>query len=238
MEHIKIISYNIMADVYTSPDKFPYVTDPHILSWDYRLKLILQKIDDYDADIICLQEVEISKIPTDFIAHYPEYECIHHVINKKRKNIIGNMTFWRKNKFKMVSHELGSYGIFITLVYDDFTFWLANIHLRAGKISGVADRVCQIKSCLKKLPSIPSLICGDFNDPMAENAEIRKLFEACNMTCHSGGISWCGITEHNTFDHIVVRDMVIVVMPNIEFTYLPNETEPSDHCAIRFCIGC
>lgn len=100
---MKIISYNILANkwaIYKEDDetthklkyRYEYV-DKDILSWEYRLPRIINKIKSYDPGIICLQEVELKSIENDFIVNFPEYNNYHHTINKKRSNDIGNITF-------------------------------------------------------------------------------------------------------------------------------------------------
>jgi CCR4-NOT transcription complex subunit 6 len=51
-----ILCYNILCDRYASPYMYGY-TPKYALAWDYRKKLILDELLDYNADIACLQEV-------------------------------------------------------------------------------------------------------------------------------------------------------------------------------------
>lgn len=57
--NFKVLSYNILADLYAITDRFDYCPSWAIL-WPYRRKNLLQEIIAYDADIICLQEVLVS----------------------------------------------------------------------------------------------------------------------------------------------------------------------------------
>lgn len=57
--NFKVLSYNILADLYAITDRFDYCPSWAIL-WPYRRKNLLQEIIGYDADIICLQEVLVS----------------------------------------------------------------------------------------------------------------------------------------------------------------------------------
>jgi mRNA deadenylase 3'-5' endonuclease subunit Ccr4 len=53
----KVLHYNILSDHLALPQLYHYCP-PWALSWEYRRKLILQEIRQYDADIVCLQEVQ------------------------------------------------------------------------------------------------------------------------------------------------------------------------------------
>jgi CCR4-NOT transcription complex subunit 6 len=56
-----LLSYNVLADLYATSDKFSYC--PHwALSWAYRKQNLLREIVSYRADILCLQEVIKSSL--------------------------------------------------------------------------------------------------------------------------------------------------------------------------------
>lgn len=54
---IKVITYNILANRYAMSGHHNYCPPQH-LDWGYRCPRILQELGHYDADIICLQEVQ------------------------------------------------------------------------------------------------------------------------------------------------------------------------------------
>lgn len=54
-----VLSYNILADVYATSETFSYCPS-WALSWPYRRQNLLREIVGYRADIICLQEVNIT----------------------------------------------------------------------------------------------------------------------------------------------------------------------------------
>jgi len=64
MDHsgFRLLSYNILADIYADSDYtrtvlHPYCP-PYALNIDYRIQLILKELDGYRADVLCLQEVD------------------------------------------------------------------------------------------------------------------------------------------------------------------------------------
>ncbi|CAG2066169.1 unnamed protein product, partial [Timema podura] len=61
----RVVSYNILADLYADSEVartqlYPYCPS-YALTIDYRKQLILRELLGYNADLICLQEVD-SKI--------------------------------------------------------------------------------------------------------------------------------------------------------------------------------
>ena len=60
---VKVVSYNLLADhLATPPDRIErYLWEscpPHAVSWEHRLELLLAELRGYDADVLCLQEVQ------------------------------------------------------------------------------------------------------------------------------------------------------------------------------------
>lgn len=59
---VRVVSYNILADVYAQTELsktvlYPYCA-PYALQLDYRQNLIKKELAGYNADIVCLQEVD------------------------------------------------------------------------------------------------------------------------------------------------------------------------------------
>lgn len=57
---MSIMCYNILCEKYATPQMFGYVPSWY-LSWEYRKQVILHEILSYDAELVCLQEVESSQ---------------------------------------------------------------------------------------------------------------------------------------------------------------------------------
>ena len=53
---LKAVTYNLLADKYAVSGFHSYCP-ARWLEWSYRLPRILKELDDYDADVMCLQEV-------------------------------------------------------------------------------------------------------------------------------------------------------------------------------------
>lgn len=67
---VRVVSYNILADVYAQTELsktvlYPYCA-PYALQLDYRQNLIKKELSGYNADIICLQEVDKGRQSRNF----------------------------------------------------------------------------------------------------------------------------------------------------------------------------
>lgn len=71
---LTVVSWNILADQYTD-DQFASNCSPEHLAWENRLPRIIDELISYDADVICLQEVEKPSLP-HFMARLPGYSVL------------------------------------------------------------------------------------------------------------------------------------------------------------------
>lgn len=56
-QSFRLVSYNILANSYVKPEWYTHI-DSKFLKWDTRRLALVEKIESFDADVICLQEVE------------------------------------------------------------------------------------------------------------------------------------------------------------------------------------
>eukprot|EP00891_Asterochloris_glomerata_P003815 jgi/Astpho2/3815/fgenesh1_pm.00062_%23_7_t len=89
------LTYNLLADLYTSADAFPASTPLH-LHWQYRKQNLLRELLAYKADVLCLQEVQSNHIH-DFLA--PELDKLY---TGTGVAMDGCATFFRKDRFALV----------------------------------------------------------------------------------------------------------------------------------------
>ncbi|XP_055349335.1 2',5'-phosphodiesterase 12-like [Paramacrobiotus metropolitanus] len=110
----RIVSYNLLADLYADQEAslkelFPYCP-PECIKGDYRRQLTLRELIGYNADIICVQELD-TKL---FNSYYSKqmrrkgYEGLF--LQKTGKAHEGIGTFYRTDKFRL----LNQYDINIT----------------------------------------------------------------------------------------------------------------------------
>jgi CCR4-NOT transcription complex subunit 6 len=105
----RVISYNILAELYATKQAYPYC-DTWSLSWPYRRVMIQQELEETQGDIICLQEVQAD--------HYEQHlnpfmQALGYDGMYKQKSresmgqygkVDGCATFWRRTKFIMVEN--------------------------------------------------------------------------------------------------------------------------------------
>lgn len=109
----KVVDYNILAQCYATKQMYPY-TPIWALQWEYRKHRILAELVSYNADIICLQEVQSSAFEEFF---HPSLSAVGYEGLYKRKTrenpgedvngIDGCAIFYRADRFTMVEQ----YGI-------------------------------------------------------------------------------------------------------------------------------
>ncbi|KAL3515743.1 hypothetical protein ACH5RR_022645 [Cinchona calisaya] len=106
----KVLSYNILADLYNRREVYGSRGCPAwALTWEYRRRNLLEEMLSYDADVLCLQEVQSDHFKNFF---EPEFEKFgYSAIYKKKTNgvydgkqyiIDGCAIFFKKDRFKLV----------------------------------------------------------------------------------------------------------------------------------------
>ncbi|XP_039765003.1 2',5'-phosphodiesterase 12-like isoform X2 [Pararge aegeria] len=105
----RCVSYNILADLYCDSDYtrttlHPYCP-PYALHIDYRKQLILKELKGYNADIICLQEVD-RKIFNSSLLSFLACDGLKGLFYKKGKLVAeGLACFYRENRFRFLGDE-------------------------------------------------------------------------------------------------------------------------------------
>ena len=232
MINMKIVSYNILAQ--------RFVKSEDIESFDVRVIKIIDNIASVDPSVICLQEVELSSFQVDFYELLKKYDFHGHVVSKKRSSPIGNVILWKKEHDK-ISTLNTSASVLVSLMINGLQILIANVHLKAQLINGEKQRLQQLVSVLKHNPDI---ICGDFNDTLAEErAAYRMLNEnykilTPGLTCYAKDSCNYFINKpYWPFDHFAYKAALLTsayVLPSNLDCIIPNDIYPSDHLMIVF----
>ena len=209
----KILSYNVEAQRYNRKEDI-IANGMKYYEWNDRIKMILDIIQESDADIICLQEVEIATFEEDYKQlTTTKYNWFGHlspnkvagttssevtssketppkVTTTKKKKLraspIGNFILWKNAKFKSLESTITSCSVIVKFenLETHCTFKMSNVHLKAG-ISNPES----IKTRISQLKSIqshnPDIICGDFNDNFEKNQEIINLVKDFGYVVHN-----------------------------------------------------
>ncbi|XP_035518581.1 2',5'-phosphodiesterase 12 [Morone saxatilis] len=105
---VRVVSYNILADIYAQTELsknvlYPYCA-PYALQLDYRQNLIKKELAGYNADIVCLQEVD-KGVFTDSLTPALDAFGLDGVFRVKEKQHEGLATFYRRSKFQLLSRH-------------------------------------------------------------------------------------------------------------------------------------
>ncbi|XP_054473786.1 LOW QUALITY PROTEIN: 2',5'-phosphodiesterase 12 [Anoplopoma fimbria] len=105
---VRVVTYNILADVYAQTELsktvlYPYCA-PYALHLDYRQNLIKKELAGYNADIICLQEVD-KGVFSDSLTPALDAFGLEGVFRIKEKQHEGLATFYRRSKFQLLSRH-------------------------------------------------------------------------------------------------------------------------------------
>ena len=103
-----VLTYNLLADLYATPDAFWYVP-PWALAWGYRRQNLVRELIAANADILCLQEVQSTHF-ADFLAPELHRAGYAGVYKKKTADVFtgaayaadGCATFFKRGRFGLV----------------------------------------------------------------------------------------------------------------------------------------
>jgi CCR4-NOT transcription complex subunit 6 len=105
-ESFSVLCYNVLCEAAGTSRMYPY-TPSWALTWDYRKELILTEIMNYDADFLCLQEVDIAQYEEYFMQHLSNqgYEGVYWprgraktMTEPARRMVDGSATFFKTSK--------------------------------------------------------------------------------------------------------------------------------------------
>lgn len=106
--------YNVLCDKYATRQYYGYCP-AWALAWDYRKKLILDDIKNFNADIICLQELETEQFYQYFLPELKQcdYDGIFSAKSRaktmsehEKKHVDGCAIFFKTTRFQLVKDYL------------------------------------------------------------------------------------------------------------------------------------
>ncbi|TPX30834.1 hypothetical protein SmJEL517_g05704 [Synchytrium microbalum] len=110
-----LLCYNTLCDKYATSASYGY-TPSWALNWEYRKEILLQEILTYNADVVCLQEVEMSQYEEYFrdqLQQHGDYESVFWPKSRartmseyERRGVDGCATFYKASKFSLVEKHL------------------------------------------------------------------------------------------------------------------------------------
>ena len=170
-DKIKIISLNCLIDKY----------DKNITNLIPRLPVILKYLEEYNADIICLQEITIkfknylmdnTFIKNNYYITSNEPKIFGQLILSKYKPISQNLITFEGNHMKKYLHMSFKNRL-------DEIIEIYNIHLTSNQqLNSNQKRDGQLKQLFGELSDNKIIIAGDFNnDDKMEYGELKDTWE-------------------------------------------------------------
>ena len=255
LQTVKVLSWNILAQEFALPQKFP-TTHPTHLEWSHRQPLLVEHLRALDADLICLQEVQVANWEEFLSSFQDDYEG---VLQKVQRNhpVACAVLVKRSLGWNIASTESRSRVLIVVLENEQRErLYLVNAHLEAGA-SKETTRYQQIASLAKRLrhhlctESDPVIILtGDLNlldtNPLYRTLTIKDespliaphllplqdVYHSSELQrTHRSGL---------VLDYLLIRgglrvDDVWYTHPAVTTTQSivwPNAKHPSDHAAI------
>lgn len=105
-DRFTVYDANILCPKYATAQQYPYVPST-ALAWDHRRDLVVEGIQNRDADIVCLQEIDSDTFHEDFRANLAvnDYKGIfwaksraQTMAEREAKQVDGCATFWKNSK--------------------------------------------------------------------------------------------------------------------------------------------
>lgn len=112
-DRFRVVTYNVLAEIYATKQQYPYCDIWALCSWDYRFQNILREILDACPDVICMQEVQADHYESHVYNALIEagFEGVYKQKTRASMGLTGKVDgcalFWRRSKF----HLSESYSI-------------------------------------------------------------------------------------------------------------------------------
>jgi endonuclease/exonuclease/phosphatase family metal-dependent hydrolase len=220
---ISIATYNVLADAYIRREYYPR-TDPALLRPGARDDALVARFGGFDADVICLQEVEQRLM--DRIGLPGKF------VHKAGGKPDGCATFVRgEGRHEAVHFDDGTGHL--VLITETAGITIANTHIKWDAKWGVGQAEAIVRA-LAPHPR-PWIVCGDFNaEPESSVLRVFRDFvdahPASVFTCNSNG-------RAKKIDYILAtKELTAEPLPSgivTDDTPLPSSSEPSDHIPLR-----
>lgn len=239
-----VCSWNLLAHSTVNESKVD-------LAWSVRLPQILKLLQNSNAGLLLLQEVELSTFEQDFAPLLNDYKYERHKIVMKgkhsRTNSFGNVTMWKVGTLQRSS--LTSRCVHVALMFESGTLvMISNVHFPAKNgLEGYLEKRTHLNSCVKTWGNQENIIfAGDLNDGLDfRNAQggglgedvkalgfVLTVQELGKRTCKSSRTGLC----YNV-DHVLCRGQELkltFIDHALDVSTIPNAIIPSDHLPIFY----
>ncbi|KAJ3510217.1 hypothetical protein NLJ89_g4809 [Agrocybe chaxingu] len=127
VETFSVLCYNILCEKYATEKLYGY-TPSWALAWSYRKGRIMEELLKYDADFLCLQEVDIAQFEDYFAVSLAKkgYEGVfwpksrYKTMNETDRRLVdGCATFYKADKYQLVEKHLVEFSA-VAMQRQDF----------------------------------------------------------------------------------------------------------------------
>lgn len=251
----EIVTYNVLATAYLGRGDYSTVA-PGVLDPNNRIPALARHVAGFDADVVCMQEVEADAFAALREALEPlGYAGLHEF--KGRNKPDGCATFYRTGRFTLSKAarleylddengpgiHSGFVALMVALSHEGRTLGVANTHLRWDRPGtprqqqvGHRQAVQLIEACRDFDPPCAGwVVCGDFNR-RPDSDVVRTFREAGHEFAHARRPHvFSAVTNRRAslIDHLFhTRSLVATPIdppPVSNATVLPSPEQPSDH---------
>jgi endonuclease/exonuclease/phosphatase family metal-dependent hydrolase len=242
-----LATYNLLAQAYVQPDRYRAVA-PELLEPGHRRAAVLERVAGLEADLLCLQEVEVGMAQA-LADHLAPRGYAGHFQRKGQGRPDGCATFWRGAAAREVtaleydeglgSAPSGHVALLVELELEGRALCVVNTHLKwdpPARPAATRLGVLQARALGAWLAGrSATVVCGDLNVGPAD-AVVEALREVGFRDVFAGSEqphTCCAHGRTSRMDHVLVRgDLHGTPGPAVDLsglTALPSATEPSDH---------
>ena len=156
---LSVVSWNILAPTVAPLSRYPWVARPatlasSLLAWPKREAAIVATLGRLDADVVCLQEVEVA-LWDGLLRRLTSLGYSGVLQETQRQHPIANAVLFRRAALRCTQTESRSRALIAVLESLDAAdsaapLHVASVHLEAGA-EKASQRFCQLRSLLRRL---------------------------------------------------------------------------------------
>lgn len=248
---LNLVSYNILANSYVKPQWFSKA-DKDILDWEVRKEFLYQKIINFHADVLCLQEVEpavyaeLNEILAgqgysgDYQKKSGKPEGCATFVKTQHEFLGSEVIYYHQNTARTSGHL----ALVTCLGWQGKIIKIMNTHIKWDKSSPDTyehigyHEVLELLAYAQTNQGLGLIICGDFN-AQANSDLIQEIIRHDFVDVYAAEPKFTSNSNQKAkrIDYIFVNKYLDVRAESIvdidDQTILPTKNEPSDHLAIR-----
>jgi mRNA deadenylase 3'-5' endonuclease subunit Ccr4 len=246
---LSVATYNILADVYASPERYRLSGDE--LAWNSRWPRIRSRLQEIDPDVLFLQEVQVgSHVARIAAALSAELDVLF--VRRARGKLDGCALLFKRSMFALVDHvdvdlddgSKGNVGLAAVLKHASapahhcLVASTAHLHwnpdewkLKEAQAERILDATRQLSL---KHGCLSVLVAGDWNS-FANSSVVKHILKDRVLSLTRADVNEpTTITEtfNATIDHVFFSGMALLdarVHTRSPWLPMPNADEPSDH---------